>query len=457
MKTSFHPASTFRLLSILGAMLLAAATVPPASAQTPAGQAEGTTLTADGILKVTNPKGLADYVEKGVGVGGETGPCALELSGGITVSGVSLTLTGGGFRNNGALVVSDGSTCTWDGPLATYGSGAKIGVWNDGGVSSLNITGGIGGTAKMLVLQAKQKGTVNVTGKPIQLGAGAILQVISSSNAENAGATHLGVAAVGDGWGETRIEFCGKLVTDVVNALPPNALLSLGAEDPGPDRVVGIDATGTLDLNGCDQTIGGLRSGRDAAGLTISSGSRQITSYTAATLTVNQDVDSLYDGQITGAVSLIKAGKGNLTIAGPLGSSGAITVKSGELGVSGTLGSGALTVGSGAKLGIRIRDGSVGGSGRVVSNGLVNVEGGNLDLTVDGAPKTAAGDVLYLIVNNSKSPVSGTFKSVSVGGLPVDNINNIVINGERFQLVYNANEGGAGSDKTANDIALVRR
>ncbi|MCX6969235.1 MAG: hypothetical protein NTV93_03655 [Verrucomicrobia bacterium] len=449
MKTTSYSTSFHRLPATLGTCLLVA--VLAVSVQTASCQNEGATLTEDGILKVTNPKGA----EEGIGVGGETGHRALELSGGITVSGVSLTLTGGGFQNNGALVVSDGTTCTWDGPLESRGEFAKIGVWHDGGVSGLNVTGGIGGTAKTLAVQAKQKGTVNVTGKPIQLGADATLQIISSSDNENAGTTHLGVPAVGDGWGETRIEFAGKLVTDVANALPPNALLSLGAEDPGPDGVVEIDATGTLDLNGFDQTIGGLRSGRDAAGQVISSGSRLITSDNAATLTVNQGADTLYDGQILGAVSLVKAGKGNLTLAGPVGSSGAITVKSGGLDISGTVVSGALSVGSGAKLGIRIRDNSSGGSGRVVSNGLVTVAGGSLDLTVDGALKFAAGDVMFLIVNNSKLPVSGAFKSVSVGGVAVANTNHIVINGQPFQLVYNANYSGAGSDNMANDVALA--
>ncbi|MFM8765405.1 MAG: hypothetical protein ACKOEZ_11305, partial [Spartobacteria bacterium] len=62
-------------------------------------------------------------------------------------------------------------------------------------------------------------------------------------------------------------------------------------------------------------------------------------------------------------------------------------------------------------LGIQVGGKTPGGCARIVSNSAVTVAGGDLKLTVDGSPKFAAGDLLFLIVNNGQRPVSACASS----------------------------------------------
>ena len=84
-------------------------------------------------------------------------------------------------------------------------------------------------------------------------------------------------------------------------------------------------AGGTFDLNGISQTVSLLRDN----GV---SGTRTVTSATAATLTVNQDVDTRFDGQLAGALRLVKAGTGALTLSNSLSATtGDIIISNGTL------------------------------------------------------------------------------------------------------------------------------
>ena len=138
------------------------------------------------------------------------------------------------------------------------------------------------------------------------------------------------VAVSNNVWGETQV-MSGTLRLDVANALP-EAPLRLGV-DYGPG--------GTVDLNGCDQTVNKLYLGTAKAAV------RTITSATPACLTVNQSANTIFDARFTGAVSLRKLGSGTLTLTNAFSTTmGGFNVSSGTLAVAfnGTLGPNATNV-----------------------------------------------------------------------------------------------------------------
>jgi hypothetical protein len=92
------------------------------------------------------------------------------------------------------------------------------------------------------------------------------------------------------------------------------------------------------------------------------------------------------------------------------------------------------------------------GHDRLTASGAVALTGGDLKLTLLGTPSFTLGDQLFLIVNNSGSSITGTFATLNGAAL---NASNIVFGGQQFQLAYNANFSGPGSDGMANDVALV--
>jgi len=108
--------------------------------------------------------------------------------------------------------------------------------------------------------------------------------------------------------------------TDVPNAWSPALTLIQGD---------GSHGYSVLNLNGNDQIVGAWRSGRD------NSDPRILYSVAPATFTVNQSSDTLFNGAITGAVSVVKLGSGNLTLTNAfITTSGGFTVSNGTLTVA---------------------------------------------------------------------------------------------------------------------------
>ncbi len=222
----------------------------------------------------------------------------LDLPGGITLA-EPLTFIGSSV--NGGCLVNAAGTNTVSGPITT--SGGRY-VANAG--TLLNITGGVTGPNPFFVVNAQ--GTVTFTAAPLNLGTGTF-------HTDSGGLTVLGVA--GNSWGAALFTG-GSLRTDVANAFPTNATLKIGGVWYGPNA--------NLNLNGFDQTIGGLQRAEPSNGLVV------ITSVLPATLTVNQSANTTYDGQLAGAVSLVKTGTGSLTLSNALNSTvGNITVSNGTL------------------------------------------------------------------------------------------------------------------------------
>jgi autotransporter-associated beta strand protein len=150
---------------------------------------------------------------------------------------------------------------------------------------------------------------------------------------------------------------------------------------------------------------------------------------------------------------------GNLsaTGSGNPATSGATIDPGNSANIAGILKTNAFSLTNGAHLSLQIGGTTPGGESataydEVTATGVVTVTGGDLKLSLLGTPTFTLGDRLFLVVNNSGSSVTGTFATVN--GAAFDP-SNIVLGGQQFQLAYNTNFTGSGSDGMANDVSLV--
>ncbi|MES2572259.1 MAG: autotransporter-associated beta strand repeat-containing protein, partial [Verrucomicrobiota bacterium] len=215
----------------------------------------------------------------------------------------------------------------------------------------------------------------------------------------------------------------------------------------GANAAQGIIKTGegTLILSGANSYTGPtLLSG----GTTIVSGSLAAASAVTVGNAVNPAMVAILAGSgSVGGVGIV--GSGN-----PL-TTGASLSPGNSGGVAGILSTASLSLTAGAHLDLQIGGITAGGEAgydQVIASGAVNLTGADLKLTLQGTASFHAGDLLYLIANNSASAVTGAFATVN--GNPFDP-SNILLEGRHFQLTYTANFTGANSDNMANDVALI--
>ncbi len=276
----------------------------------------GVTIVSNGMVAITHAAALGGT--NGGTVVRSTQGGALQLSGGLVVR-EPLTLNGE-RANSGYSLLSGSGSNVWSGPLTRIGQ-TRI---NTASGSTFVMTGGASGGGGLFV--ANTYGTFVIAEKPLLIANDTFW-------ADSTGLTVLSVN--GNSWGET-ILGNGTLRTDVANALPAATKLKIGLSyAPG----------GTLNLNGFDQTVSQLLNNTTNAGV------RTVTSPTAATLTVNQSINTNFDGRFTGAVRLLKIGSGVLTLSGTnTTSSGGMTVSNGTLEVMAPtgLGTGPVTLAGGS-------------------------------------------------------------------------------------------------------------
>jgi autotransporter-associated beta strand protein len=271
---------------------------------------QGVTTVSNGLVAITHPASLGS-THAGTVVRSTQGGY-LQLSGGITVP-EPLTLNGERANSGSSLYSSSGSN-VWSGPLTRIGQ-TRV---NTAAGSTLVMTGGASGGGGLFVVNSY--GTFVVAEKPLLIGSDPLW-------ADSGGLTVLSVT--GNIWGET-ILGNGTLRTDVASALPAATRLKIGLSyAPGC----------TFDLNGFNQTVSQLLNNTTNAGV------RTITSPTLATLTVNQSIDTSFDGRFTGAVRLLKTGTGTLALSGTNStSSGGFIVSNGTLSVTAATGFGTSPV-----------------------------------------------------------------------------------------------------------------
>src|SRR3546814_16752178 len=126
-----------------------------------------------------------------------------------------------------------------------------------------------------------------------------------------------------DNVGAGILNFTGNYGFDGVTTILAGSVRFAGQIDPTTDFNVG---GGTLDLSGGDQTIGGLSGGGEA---TVVIG--------ASTLTVDQEEDSEFAGEIEGDGGFTKSGSGTLNFTGNSGYTGPTAVNGGTLAVNGSI------------------------------------------------------------------------------------------------------------------------
>ncbi|MFO1490497.1 MAG: autotransporter-associated beta strand repeat-containing protein [Kiritimatiellia bacterium] len=249
----------------------------------------GLTSVGAGVLNIQHDSALGT-VAGGTQVANSA---RLEVQGGITVTGETLTLSGPGGTGNdvfGALRGMTGSN-TWAGNVVLNTAGTRIGT-NAAG-ATLTISGPI-------------SSAVANTGLVVRNGFADAVVVLSAANTYS-GSTQLI-------YGTTRLDGGD-------DRLPVTTSLLLG----------GTTVSGILDLNGRNQEVAGL----SVSGTGVSN---EIKSAAPATLTVNTAAasPSTYSGLITGAAALAKKGPDTLTLTGANTYTGTTTVQEGTLLINGS-------------------------------------------------------------------------------------------------------------------------
>ncbi len=376
----------------------------------------GLTTVSVGVLAITSNGAL-----------GTTGSGTIVSNGAqlrLDASGINvaepLTIRGDGVGTTGALYNLSG-TNTYSGPITVDpAGGTRIQAANS---TTLNLTGGVtnAGTGSLRLSAQGVSAAINVNTTPLTLGSANTLLI------SDPGVVTLGVA--GNTFGIANIGYNGTLRTSAANVLPSGTIVSLG-------EVLDANAgTGTLDLNGFDQTIAALRT---TASATL--GTRTITSATPATLVVNQSTNTTYDGRFTGTVALAKQGAGTLTLSGTGSSNtGATTVSGGVLRITGTTStSSAMGVSGGALTGT----GTVGGAVTLSGIGSIDLRDnavGSLTLssTLDINGATGANNLYFDLASGG----STTDQLLVVGTTTVTNAGAAVIN---------LNQLGGAANRIAN-------
>jgi len=457
----------------------------------------------------------------------------LSHGGGISITGTSGRLTiGGNNTYSGQTTVSAGTgiIVTSNNALGATGAGNETVLAGTGGANSgaIGLSGGINyGAGEKIIGAGLSNTAANGVFANVQRG---IVQSISGDNTfagnieiSSAGITRFGtqdgadltlsgsitrgtgvtgvtvlfrpgisgdwvtVSGSGSNWDNETLIFltsgstsAGGVRLGADDALSTTATLRAGGNTTGSGT--------TLDLNGFDQTVGGLFN---------SNGTLHITNNTAATnsiLTLNTAADwssdsvtnktTIEDG--VGQVSLVKDGAFKQTLAGNHTYTGTTTVKAGSLIINGNISTSTLTtVKSGATLGgpgtvgdLTVEAGGIvapGSSPGILSAGDYD-QAGTLSLELNGISLGTAydqlnitgsvtlsgllaatvgytptdGDLLFILANDGTDVITGTFAGIA-------DLSTISLGGYSWQISYQANHtgGGAGTFTGGNDIALM--
>jgi len=377
----------------------------------------GTTSISTGILAITSNNALG-------ATGGGNGTtvsnnAALWLNAtGLTVA-EPLTIRGDGSNFTGALYNNSG-TNTYSGLITVDPAGsARIGSNNN---TTLTLTGGVssaGGSS--LALRPGAGGAIQITNTALTLNANALFIYES-------GTVTLGVA--GSSFGTVTPGFQGTLRAGAANVLPSSSIVSFGVTG-------GVGAgTGTFDLAGFSQTIGGIRTTAS-----VTEGTRTVTNSSGtATLTVDQSTNTTYDGRFTNALALTKQGAGGLTLSGSTANTftGLTTVTGGTLELGKTAGVNAIAGdGTAGTVDVRVNAGATLRhltANQIADNATLDINAGTWNL--NGQSET--------IRNVTAAVVSGTAPTLNLGTGSVLTLNRIDWDNSGSQVTSTIGSGSVG-------------
>lgn len=358
----------------------------------------GTTTVDLGILRVTNANALGSTAG-GTTVNSGDGTTAggqlwIDSAAALTIAEPLAIFGEGNGGYNGSLRIIQGDH-TWSGAITVLGGSSTstritVDDASESGSSSLSITGGISGaTSGYLNLNANDAYSVITVNSAITMPAAAWVAVHGGG-----GRTIFNVG--GHTFAALPIQASGRVVLGGDNVLPATVDVFLGNNGTGP--------SGTLDLNGFNQTIDQLSS-CTISGVVNVSGTRLVTNSAAATtstLTVgNNNGTALFDGVIengSGTVALTKVGSGTLDLRGTNTHTGGTVITAGTLSYSADTalnGTGAIQL-NGGKLfhgGISSLPNTI---AVTASSAIESDDGDDLTLTSDTISATA-GTVLSLL------------------------------------------------------------
>lgn len=252
-----------------------------------------TTLSA-GVLNLQNNSALGSGSTGAIVASG----AQLQLSGGVTVTGKPLTLSGTGISTSGALRNLSGSN-SWSGTITLAAS------------STINADAG------RLALE------------------GTIVNTAFTTTFTNLGSIMLN-GALGGGAGPVIKYGSGALVLGGTNTYTGATTISGGtvqftaAGSASSASAVTVNAGSILDLNGYNQSILSLAG---AGSVTLGGGA----------LTVNNVAATTYSGVMSGLGSLVKNGTGTMTLSGVNTYAGGTTINAGAISIAAATGLGSAT------------------------------------------------------------------------------------------------------------------
>lgn len=212
---------------------------------------------------------------------------------------------------------------------------------------------------------------------------------------------------------------------------------------------VKVNANGTLDLNGFNQTVKNI------------SGDGKIMLTNNAVLTVNNDADATLGGAISGTGSLVKTDGSTLTLSGDNSYSGGTTVNNGKLVATNghAAGSGAITVAASGALELNFAWDDTLANTINNSGALTKTGGGNATLTgtnsVSGSVNVSGGGLT--LAQGDTFNVANDYTTGSGASTGLDNNTTLAVSGTFTQAAgstLNVAMGGTEPMITANQVNL---
>ena len=324
--------------------------------------------------------GTGAVLKSGAGAAGLTG--ANTYTGGTTVDGGTLIVTTaslpGNVINNAILQFNQSSRGTYSGVISGTGAVVKTGSGSAGLTGASTYTGGTTvSEGTLLVTTSSLPGNV-VNNATLQFnqgsrgtfagvisGTGAVLKTGSGAVGLTGANTYAGGTTISEG---TLVVTSASLPGDVVN----NAIIQFNQNGNGTyaSAITGTGSflktgTGNLGLTGLNTYSGGT---------TISDGTLFVTTASLptgsvvnnATLQFNQTATGVFNGTISGSGTVIKGGRGSMSLTADNTYTGTTELVGGTLFIEGNQGaaSGNVNVASGATLG---GTGTIGGNTTVAT------------------------------------------------------------------------------------------